>query len=440
MGFTILRRQVIKISSKLIFVLPITMVCSSLMASGSSSCLNAPILAEPSGNIVVVANVTQLHQAVNNLQANTTVLLQPGDYLLNQTLYIQQNNITIRGNSNRCDQVNLIGKGMEEASYGDVPHGIWTNAINLTVQNLTVRDVYFHPVQFSADADSPSLYNLRLLDAGEQFIKGSSGGFGNGVDNGVVEYTIMAYTLAPPVTDHGGGGSGYTNGVDIHGGDGWQIRHNLFKNFHTPDNSNNLWNPAVLMWNGSSNTITENNTFIDVDRAIAYGLTDRATGTDHFGGIIRNNMIYMTPGTYSATRRANSDGMIIIWDSPQTQVLHNSLLSNLNQRLGIELRFNTNGSDVQNNLSDADIGSRNGASFTQSNNLNNATPGMFINPTTGDLHLHDTASNAIDQVTAPADAMRDFDDEFRPAGNNADIGADEFSISQDLIFSHGFES
>lgn len=426
--------------SPLALIYCLTLFANSSTASGVSGCLNAPILPAPTGNIVAVMNVDQLQLAIDNLQDDTTVLLEPGDYYLNQTLYIQENNITIRGNHNSCDQVNLIGKGMEEASFGNVPHGIWNNANNLTVQNLTIRDVYYHPIQFDANADSPTLYNLRLLDAGEQFIKGSSGGSpGTGVDNGVVEYTIMEYTNGPPTTDHGGG-TGYTNGVDIHGGDGWQIRHNLFKNFHTPDSSDHLWNPAVLMWNGSSNTVAENNTFIDVDRAIAFGLTDRATGTDHFAGIIRNNMIISTPGLYSASRRTNSDGMIIVWDSPQTQVLHNTLLSNLNQRLAIEFRFDTTGSDAQNNLSDEDIGSRNGATFSASGNLTNATADLFVNPAVANLHLLDTAIAAIDQVSAPADAIRDFDDELRPGGSNADIGADEFSLSQDLIFQHGFEN
>ncbi len=408
--------------------------------NGNSQCLSAPALPAPTGNIELVNGVTELHQVINNLQANTTVLLEPGDYVLNQTLYIQQNNITIRGNSDRCDEVNLIGQGMENASYGNVPHGIWTNAADLTVANLTIKEVYFHPIQFDPNADAPTLYNLRLLDAGEQFIKGSSGGFGDGVDNGVVAYTIMAYTNAPPNTNHGGGGTGYTNGVDIHGGDGWRISNNLFKNFHTPDNSDNLWNPAVLMWNGASNTVTENNTFIDVDRAIAYGLTDRSSGTDHFAGIIRNNMVYMTPGTYSASRRAGSDALIIVWDSPQTQVLHNTILTNQNQRLSIEMRFNTSGSDVDNNLNDADIGSRNGATFSQNGNLTNASNAMFLNPAIGDLHLHDTATMAIDQVVAPADALQDFDGQVRPGGSNADIGADEYSTSQDLIFADGFEA
>ena len=65
------------------------------------------------------------------------------------------------------------------------------------------------------------------------------------MNNGVVEYTIMEYTHGAPTSDHGGG-IGYTNGVDVHGGKNWVIRNNLFKNFHTPDSADFLWNVAQL--------------------------------------------------------------------------------------------------------------------------------------------------------------------------------------------------
>jgi len=68
----------------------------------------------------------------------------------------------------------------------------------------------------------------------------------------------------------------------------WVIRRNLFKNFHTPDTAAYLWDPAVSMWNHSTNTLTERNTFI-VDRAIAYGLYDNS-GSDHQGGVIRKQL------------------------------------------------------------------------------------------------------------------------------------------------------
>jgi len=57
----------------------------------------------------------------------------------------------------------------------------------------------------------------------------------------------------------------------------------------------------------------------------------------------------------------------------------------------------------------------------------------------GDLHLNITAISAIDQVPPLIDAMYDFDYELRSLDNNADIGADEFSLSYDLIFEDGFE-
>ncbi len=42
----------------------------------------------------------------------------------------------------------------------------------------------------------------------------------------------------------------YTNGVDVHTGDNWIIRHNLFRNIRAPQGA--LAGPAILMWNAST--------------------------------------------------------------------------------------------------------------------------------------------------------------------------------------------
>ena len=73
--------------------------------------------------------------------------------------------------------------------------------------------------------------------------------------------------------------------------------------------------PAILMWNDSTNTQVDGNTFIDCQREIALGLIER-TPNDHSGGIIRNNFIY---------RSGAGDSAIYVADSPNTQVLHNSI-------------------------------------------------------------------------------------------------------------------
>jgi len=86
--------------------------------------------------------------------------------------------VAIRGGTNSCDDVVLVGRGMSNPSYGDVPHGIWIgNARKILIANLTVRDVYYHPIRLDPGpgAHAPRIYNVRLVDAGEQFIVSSSG-------------------------------------------------------------------------------------------------------------------------------------------------------------------------------------------------------------------------------------------------------------------------
>jgi hypothetical protein len=388
-----------------------------------SPCIAAPTLPLSSTQIVRVATEAQLHHAMTNLRNGDTILLANGTYNLSNTLYVMNvNNVTLRGASG-CQNVVLVGRGMDNANYGNVPHGIWSNARNTVIAHLTIRDVYNHSIIFNAGAQSPHVYNVKLLNAGSQFIKANPHGPTDGVDNGVVEYSVFEYTTGPSVTNHGPG-VGYTNGLSIHTADNWVIRGNLFKNFHTPDASAYPWNPAVLVWNHSTNTLTERNTFINVDRAVAYGLQDN-TGSDHRGGIIRNNFIYVQPGLMSQSRKASSDAQIIVWDSPGTKVFHNTILTNGNVFRAIEVRFNTAEVEIRSNLTDAPLGTRDGGSYSQSGNLLTATAGMFVNATAGNLHLKDTATAAIDKAPTLINVRADIDGNPRPTGAAYDIGADE---------------
>src|SRR5262249_41733442 len=159
----------------------------------------------------------------------------------------------------------------------------------------------------------------------------------------------------------------------------------------------------ILIWNHSSNVTADGNTIINCDRAIAFGLVDRTSGYDNQGGIIRNNFIIQKPGLFSSSRAAGSDGQIIVWDSPSTQVLDNTVLDNGNSTDSIQLRWTTTGAVVQQNLSDSPIGTRDGATYTSGGNYLSATPSMFVNSSTGDLHLiwnSATQTNVINQVNA----------------------------------------
>ena len=234
----------------------LTLATFSWAEAGGSPC-NASPLPISGTRIVQVSTEAQLQSAVANAQTGDTIVLANGTYALTSTLYLNgRHDVTIRG-SDGCDGVVLVGKGMDNPSYGNVPMGIWSNSLNTTVAHLTIRDTYDNELIFNAGAQSPHVYSVRLLDAGSQFIKANPTDAVNGVgvDNGIVEYSWLEYTAGPPATDHGVG-VGYTNGISAHAADGWIIRKNMFKNFHTPDTDAYLWNPAVLMWNHSANTLT----------------------------------------------------------------------------------------------------------------------------------------------------------------------------------------
>lgn len=374
---------------------------------------SAPPLPPPSGNVVNVSTVGALQGAVASLSSNTTIVIAPGTYNLTSTLWVNGTfaNVTIRGASNNRNDVVLVGQGMGVPS-GAVPFGIWSggNVSNLTIANLTIRDIYQHPLIFNAGTESPRVYNVRLLNAGQQFLKANPDGSGGGVDNGVVEYSVFEYTTTA-VDD-------YTNGVDVHTGQNWVIRHNLFRRIRAPQGM--LAGPSILMWNGSSGTIAESNTFIDCHREIAFGLITR-TPNDHTGGIVRNNFIVRNAGM-------GGDVGIGVWDSPGTKVVHNTIFMNGQYPNAIEYRFpDTTGVMIVNNLSDRGAQARDGATATLLGNIWTATGSWFVDPPSGDLHIQATSTAAIDHGANTADSPFDWDTQARPVGGVSDVGADEFT-------------
>ena len=297
----------------------------------------------------------------------TTILIAPGTYTLTSQIDIYTDGLTIRGDSSTCDDVVLTGTGMNVAN--NARHGISAfGAKDLTIANLTIRDVYNHPIQLQPESDGARIYNVKLLDAGQQFIKANPSSQGlDGAADARVEYSVIEYTNGTPAHP---GDEGYTNCMSLHDISGWVIANNLFKNVHNPDSvQRNYWHvPCILAWNGASDTTIENNTFINCDRAIALGLCSNNGCPGHTGGVIRNNFIFMEPNLFSATRRNAGDGVIIGWKAPGAQVVHNTVIGNGNHYRSIEFRQNASGVAVRNNLVDLPVGTV-GTSITSTNNV-----------------------------------------------------------------------
>jgi hypothetical protein len=399
------------------FFLCISTLITIIFASDTQAASpdSAPPLPAPSGNVVRVSTEPELQAAVRNLASDTTILIAPGTYHLTNTLYVglrSLTNVALRGATNRRDDVVLVGPGMTNGNFGNTPYGIWTGegVQGILIANLTIRDFYSHPIILNAGTASPRIYNVRLADGGEQLVKSNPDpAAGKGIDNGIVEYSVLEYSDTSR--------DWYTNAVDVHGGTGWIIRHNLFRNIRAPFGQ--LAGPAILMWRGSHDTIVDGNTFVNCQREIAFGLDDIA-GYEHTGGIIKNNFIYRDTWV-------SGDAGITLWDSASAQVLHNSILISGTYSNAIEYRFpDTAGVLIANNLVDGAIASRDGATATLVNNSTAATPALFVNPSAGDLHLAATATGAIDTAVPVAGAATDWDGEPR-SQSAPDLGADEIA-------------
>ena len=303
---------------------------------------------------------------------------------------------------------------MTTADYGSVPDGISVSGTvrGITIANLTIRDVYNHSVLLNSGTQAPHLYNLHLLNAGRQFVK--AGSEGGGVHDGRIEHSTIEYTTASALAS--------LSGIEVMAGRGWALRKNVFRNLKAP--SGLLAGPAILMWHGSRDTVAEGNTFINCQREIGFGAEQRRT-PDHIGGIIRNNFIYRESAL-------SGDVAIQVADSPNTAVVHNTILANGTASSPIEYRFaTTTGVDIRNNLLDGPIMGRDGASGSVESNYTRATPDMFANAAAGDLHLVASAGVVIDGVQPLPNAETDWDGQSRPHGRASDYGADEIMGGSD---------
>lgn len=366
------------------------------------------------GEIINVTNISELQAAVlriNEHGGNFTVLLEDGTYNIPDQLFITGSNVVFRGKSGDRNRVIINGGNMHDGAY----MGFGLAGSNITIADMSIGEVQTHAIQIHGErpyqAGGILVHNVRLFNTGEQMLKGATDD-NTGSANGTVECSLFEYTS-------NFGPQYYIGGIDVHMGNNWLIRKNVFKNIRSPENADrdHVAEHAIHFWNGSGNVTVEKNKIINCDRGIGFGMSGRRpfqTGT------IRNNMIYNN----GAGR--NDDSGIILEDASQVEVYNNTVFFESNYPNAIEYRFpGTTNVQILGNLTNRQITLLDGASANVANNITEAQKSWFRDPSNGDLHLNTQATTVIDQGPTITGVTDDIDDEVRPHGTGYDVGADE---------------
>lgn len=377
------------------------------------NCLCGPLPPPGPGEAVVhVSTVAGLQSALNSASGKTTIYLANGTYpVTGNGMVVSRPDITIRSLSGNRGDVVIRGGGM---ASGDSYFGVYVNASNFTLADLTIQDIRWHGV-FIDPSTAPSnflFHDIRVTDCGEQLFKASGGRDTGSKDDGVIECSTLEYTATLA-------GGDYTNGIDLLNSHDWVIRDNTFRNIKAGAGGS-LAGPAILCWQGSSGTVVERNRIIDCDMGISLG-NSSDSAPSHSGGIVRNNFI---------KGYANSDFGICVSRSPDAKVINNTIYSPGSWPWSIEVQYaSSSGCVLTNNLADEPFYinrfETNNPQLTA--NLTTAGPGYFADPGRGDLHLRSNSLPAIDGGTFTPDRETDIDGQG-VTGLGPDIGADERRI------------
>ena len=362
---------------------------------------------------VLVQTLSELERAVRGAREGDEILLADGRYSLQRTIEIAVPHVTLRGRSGDRTRVVLHGRGMTNDSVGVA---VAAGAPHVTIADLTIRSVGFHPVQVRGEngASNFTLHNAVLEDAGQQLLKAGISNNGQYSADSLVACSMFAYTTHAP--------SDYTNGVDILGTKRWVVRDNHFARIRGPKNNSG---PAILAWYGSEDTLVERNVIVDSFRGIALGLKDQhaSLGYDHLRGIIRNNIVFNINHWADEAIEANG--------ARGARIEHNTVLVAGNVDWSIAARFPTASAEVRNNLTSARILPRNGGLvIIDRGNVSGARPEWFVDAGRLNFRLSPLGAKAIDAGVVIPEVEQDFTRSARVSGKAPDAGAVETPASR----------
>lgn len=411
--------------------------------------LGALLSVRPAGpGLVEIGGETKtLRDVVASAESGDVIELRDGTYELPSAgpdeytgLYFTTPGVTMRSESGNANDVVL------DSGYGD--HGgetapVTIAAAGVVIAGLTVQSSVFHLVHLWEDADDARIHNVRLIDGGQQFLKGSPGS-GNLND---VQVTCSSFVMTDAGRDNvwgygpqGGGTRCYTGGIDAHGSGNWLIEGNRFEGIYCDADgpsrpthglkpelrgggtyTGGLAEHAIHMWDspqGTSHLIVGNH-IIDCARGIGVGLREDVYGTQ-----IRNNMIF---SRHAAS--AEHDVGIIVERGHDIAIENNTIYLSASESYpsAVEYRWASSaGLSIRNNLTNRAIRSRDGATAMVDHNITDVSGAWLVDVDAGDLHLSTCdVATVVGAGAVLASVTVDIDGQSR--GDSNDVGADQCS-------------
>ena len=375
----------------------------------------APPLAPPQGPVVRVANVDELLRAINDVADGSTILLADGNYKFPRPAVLTgRKRVAIRSASGDPAKVILSGRGWDSgAKNDDILH--IGRCDGVTIADLTFADCRSYGVKVEAENGPKDvhIYNCRFRDIGVRAMKGSAGQDPNvRAVKGSVRYCQFENTKVPPADWLFGGD--YISAIDMMALEDWTFSDNAFRNIK---GRNGGGRAAIFIWVRSRHVVVERNLIVNCDRGIAFGNPGQSTANNAgeplvyvADATIRNNFIAGGP-----------DCGIELWYARGIKVYHNSIWRpERNWSRGIRVGTGTAHTDIANNLVHGEIRLEGGQAELR-NNLAGRLDGYFVDPSSGNLVLTSSATNAINRALTLTEVKEDI--RQRSRATRPDLGA-----------------
>lgn len=381
----------------------------------------APPLPPSSGEAIRVSTVDALFEAAETVKPGGTILIEDGHYFMPRYFEIHTDGVTLRSASGQREKVILDG---EKSMHGELV-GI-TACSGVVIADLTIQNIKWNGFKINSDKNvqNLSIYNCIIHNIWQRGVKSVKITEVNREEirpkNCRVQYCLFyndrpkQYSDDSTDTEKTFRGN-YIGGVDTMYAKGWTISDNVFTDIHGRTGEAR---GCVFMWHHAEDCVIERNIIIDCDTGIALGNSSGiGPGESSVHGtnmIVRNNFLSRVP----------ENGIIADY-TKDCKILNNTICDPQStlQRL-IRIVHDNPGLLVANNLlCGPSICIESQSEIRFSNNCSGDYAAYFVDPAKGNLHLTDSAADAIDKGILLPEVRDDID--RQPRGEPIDIGADE---------------